>query len=118
MELIFVGIISGMITGIGMGGGSLLILVLVTFLEVNQLVAQSTNLIFFIPTAIISIFFHIKNDNIERNVAKKLLLPSVIGSGLGAYLTSLIEPENLRKYFGIFLLLIRNLWNNINNKRT
>ena len=109
MELIFVGIISGIITGIGMGGGSILILVLVTFFEVNQLVAQSTNLIFFIPTAIFSIFMHIKNNNIERDTAKKLFLPSIVGSGIGAYCTSLIESKSLRKFLGIFLLLIRNI---------
>ena len=118
MELILVGIISGIITGIGMGGGSILILVLVAFMGVNQLVAQSTNLFFFIPTAIISILIHIRNDNIEKNVAKKLLLPSLIGSGIGAYCTTLINTDNLRKYFGFFLLAVRNIWNNINNKRT
>lgn len=109
MELILVGIISGIITGLGMGGGSILILALVTFMGVAQHVAQATNIIFFIPTAVIAIFIHIKNQNVEKEIAKKLFLPSVIGSGMGAYLTTLIKAENLKQYFGFFLLAVRNL---------
>ena len=109
MELIIVGIVSGIVTGLGMGGGSILILVLVTFMGVEQHVAQATNLIFFIPTAVIAIFIHIKNQNVEKKIAKKLFLPSVIGSGVGAYLTTLVKGENMKKYFGFFLLAVRNL---------
>ena len=106
MELILVGMISGIITGLGMGGGSLLILILVTFMAVSQHIAQAANLIFFIPTAIIAILIHIKNKNIDKNISKKLFFPTVVGSGMGAYLTSLIETESLKKYFGYFLLII------------
>ena len=107
MGLIIVGIISGIITGIGMGGGSVLILVLVSIMGVTQHIAQATNLLFFIPTAVIAIIIHIKNDNIEKSVAKKLFFASVIGSGIGAYFTSIVKAENLKKYFGIFLLAVR-----------
>ena len=106
MGLILVGIISGIVTGLGMGGGSILILILVTFMSVSQHVAQATNLIFFIPTAVIAIFIHIKNKNVEKKIAKKLFFVTIIGSALGAYLTSLVEAENLKRYFGIFLLVI------------
>ena len=109
MGLILVSIISGIVTGIGMGGGSILILGLVSFMNVSQHVAQATNLIFFIPTAIIAILIHIKNCNIEKSIAKKLFFTSVIGSGIGAYFTIFIKSENLRKYFGVFLLVVRNI---------
>ena len=106
MGLILVGIISGIVTGLGMGGGSILILILVTFMSVNQHVAQATNLIFFIPTAVIAIIIHIKNNNVEKQVAKKLFFMTILGSALGAYLTSLVEAENLKRYFGFFLLAV------------
>ena len=106
MEFILIGVISGIVTGLGMGGGSILILVLVSFLAISQHVAQAANLIFFIPTAIIAILVHIKNNNVEKSVAKKLFLVTVIGAAIGSYLTSFIEPSNLKKYFGIFLLVI------------
>ncbi len=106
MGLILVGIISGIITGLGMGGGSILILILVSFMSVSQHVAQATNLIFFIPTAIIAILIHIKNGNIDKEVGRKMLFPTIIGSALGAYLTSFIDAENLKRYFGFFLLAV------------
>lgn len=106
MGLILVGIISGIITGLGMGGGSILILILVAFMSISQHIAQATNLIFFIPTAVIAIIIHIKNGNVEKKVGKKLFIVTILGSAIGAYLTSFIEPKNLTKYFGIFLLII------------
>lgn len=106
MGLILVGMISGIITGLGMGGGSILILVLVNLMNIEQHTAQATNLIFFIPTAITAICVHIKNKNIDKKVSKKLLLPVIFGSGFGAYLTRFNSAKSLKKYFGVFLLFI------------
>ncbi len=106
MELIITGIISGFVTSLGMGGGSILILILTSFLSVEQQTAQAANLIFFIPTAIVAIIIHFKNKNVDKIIAKKLMLPSIIGAGVGAYLTKLIDSKSLKKYFGIFLLVI------------
>ena len=63
---IFLGFIAGMFTGLGLGGGSILALLLTLFFNVNQHLAQSTNIIFFIPSAIISIIINIKNKNIKK----------------------------------------------------
>lgn len=106
MELFLVGIISGIVTGLGMGGGSILILILAAFMQVSQHVAQATNLLFYIPTAIVAILVHIKKKNIEKDVGKKLLLTTLVGSGLGAYLTTKVNAEHLQRYFGFFLLSV------------
>lgn len=106
MGLILVGIISGIVTGLGMGGGSILILILVNLMSVEQHSAQATNLIFFIPTAISAILVHIKNKNIDKKVGRKLLLTTILGSASGAYLTRFVSANSLKKYFGIFLLII------------
>lgn len=106
MELILVGIISGIVTGLGMGGGSILILILVSLFSFEQHIAQATNLVFFIPTAISAIIVHIKNKNIDKKTGKKLLLPTVLGSSVGAYFTKFISTNNLKRYFGIFLLVV------------
>ena len=44
-----IGLISGIVSGTGMGGGTILIFLLSFLLGVEQHVAQATNLIFFIP---------------------------------------------------------------------
>ena len=109
MKLVMLGIISGIVTGLGMGGGSILIILLTAFLGVDQHLAQATNLFFFIPTAIISIIVHFKNKNVDASVGKSILLPVVVGSAAGAILTLQLQPQKLKKYFGIFLLLIMRI---------
>ena len=106
MKLVILGIISGIVTGLGMGGGSILIILLTAFLDVDQHLAQATNLFFFIPTAIISIIVHFKNKNVDSSVGKSMLLPVVVGSITGAILTLQLKPQKLKKYFGIFLLAV------------
>lgn len=106
MKLVMLGILSGVVTGLGMGGGSILIILLTAFMGVEQHIAQATNLIFFIPTAIISIIVHFKNKNVENKIGKNLLLPVVIGSVIGAILSLQLQTQKLKKYFGIFLLAV------------
>lgn len=86
--------------------GSILIILLTTFIGIEQHIAQATNLIFFIPTAIISIIVHFKNQNVEKKIGKCLLVPVVVGSILGSLLTLRLQGQKLKKYFGIFLLAV------------
>ena len=86
--------------------GSILIILLTTFIGIEQHIAQATNLIFFIPTAIISIIVHFKNQNVEKKIGKSLLVPVVVGSILGSLLTLQLQGQKLKKYFGIFLLAV------------
>ena len=87
-------------------GGSILIILLTAFLGVEQHLAQATNLFFFLPTAIISIIVHFKNKNVDSSVGRSMMLPVVIGSVVGALLTLKLQPQKLKKYFGIFLLAV------------
>lgn len=106
MKLILIGIISGIITGLGMGGGSILILFLTMFMNVSQHTAQAANLIFFIPTSISAIYVYFKNKNIDKKVGRKLLYTVIIGAITGACLTKYIDSTNLKKYFGMFILAV------------
>ena len=65
MEEIIIGFFSGIVSGIGLGGGTMLIFLL-TFVErMNQHVAQAANLVFFIPTSVIATIVNFKNKNIN-----------------------------------------------------
>lgn len=106
MKLILIGIISGIVTGLGMGGGSILILFLTMFMYVNQHTAQAANLIFFIPTSISAIYVYFKNKNVEPLIGKKLLYSVIVGAMIGAYSTKYINSYKLKKYFGMFILAV------------
>ena len=106
MKLILIGIISGIVTGLGMGGGSILILFLTIFMNVAQHTSQAANLIFFIPTSISAIYVYIKNKNVDSKIGLKLLYTVIIGAIIGSYLTKFIESSSLKKYFGMFILIV------------
>ena len=101
-----------------MGGGTILVLILSNFLLVNQHIAQATNLIYFIPTSIAAIIVYMKNGNLNKKIAFKIIPISILFSALGAYIATLIDAKKLKKYFGIFLLLLAmyEIWKIVKNK--
>lgn len=105
INIIF-GVISGIISSLGIGGGTVLIFLLISFSEIEQHIAQGVNLIFFIPTSIVSIFINLKNNNIEKRTALIVSIFGIIGAILGARIAVSIDVKNLKKYFGLFLLII------------
>ena len=106
MVEILIGILSGTISGTGMGGGTILIFLLTFFCSLEQHVAQATNLIFFIPTSIVAIIVNIKNKNINLKLATIISIFGILGAIIGANLSVHTDVKMLRKYFGIFLAII------------
>ena len=103
---ILTGFISGIVSGTGMGGGTILILCLSIFLGIDQKIAQATNLIFFIPTALAAIYINIKQKNINFKVSKTIIFFGIIGSIIGAIIAKNMDTKILKKSFGIFLAFV------------
>lgn len=106
MLQILSGFISGTISGIGMGGGTILIFLLSFFMGMEQHVAQATNLIFFIPTSISAIIVNLKNKNANIRLATIISIFGIIGAIVGTKISINTDVEKLRRYFGIFLAII------------
>lgn len=106
MKEVLFGTIAGIVAALGMGGGVTLILLFSIFTDIGQHIVQGINLIFFIPTSIMAIYMNVKNKNIDYNTAKIIIISGAIGAIAGSNLSFKINNENLRKYFGIFLLFI------------
>ena len=102
---IFIGILSGIISGTGMGGGTILIFLLMYVIGVDQHIAQATNLVFFIPTSIIAIIINLKNKNIALKSAVLVSVFGILGAIIGANISIKIDVNILRKCFGIFLAI-------------
>ena len=106
MIKIIIGMISGIISGTGMGGGTILIFLLVYILGIEQHIAQAANLIFFVPTSIIAIIINLKNRNIALQSAVFISVFGILGAIIGANISINIDVYILRKCFGVFLLVI------------
>ena len=103
---ILVGVVSGIVSGTGMGGGTILIFLLTFIMGIEQRIAQATNLIFFIPTSLIAIIVNIKNKNIDLKTGVIISIFGVFGAIVGANLAIHMDVNILKKCFGIFLALI------------
>lgn len=106
MIQILIGLISGIISGLGMGGGTILILILTLFFSVEQHIAQATNLLFFIPTSIATIIINKKQKNIDFKLGIIIGLTGTIGAILGAIISKNLNTNILKKIFGVFLGII------------
>jgi len=106
MKEIIIGCISGTVVALGMGGGTILILLLGIFSNMDQHLIQGTNLIFFIPTSITAIYMNIKNKNIDYKKSRIIIVSGIIGAILGSKLSFKFDNHVMKKYFGIFLLCI------------
>lgn len=101
---IFVGTVLGFLTGLGTGGGSLLVLWLTLVLDMDPGQAKLVNLMFFIPSAVIASFLHWRQGNIPF---KKILLPALAGCIMAAVFSvvgSNLDTRWLQKLFGILLI--------------
>ncbi len=103
---VLIGVVSGIVSGTGMGGGTILIFLLTFVMGVEQRVAQATNLIFFIPTSLIAIIVNFKNKNLDIKTGIIISIFGIFGAIVGANLAIHMDVNILKKCFGIFLALI------------
>ena len=88
----------------GVGGGTLLLVCMTLFLGVGHREAQAINLLFFLPTAGISLFFHRKNGFLDKDAWRQAAIPGTAAALAGAVLSMAVDVSLLRKPFGLFLL--------------
>lgn len=103
------GLLTGVLSGFGVGGGTLLLVYMTLVAELDQQLAQGINLLYFLPAGLMALPAHVKNGYIQ----KEALLPA-IGAGLAcaalaAWAATGLDTGLLRKCFGAFLILI-GLW--------
>ena len=106
MLKILIGVLSGIVSGTGMGGGTILIFLLTVMCGIEQHVAQATNLIFFIPTSIMAIVVNLKNKNINLKLGIYISIFGILGAIIGANIAIYTDVNKLKRYFGIFLIVI------------
>ncbi|MBQ4545352.1 MAG: sulfite exporter TauE/SafE family protein [Oscillospiraceae bacterium] len=100
------GAVTGIITGFGVGGGTLLILYLTMFRGTSQLAAQGINLLYFIPTAGCALVSHIKNKRIVWRAVIFSASAGLVTTVIAAFIAARLDMTLLRRIFGGFLLLI------------
>lgn len=103
---ILVGFTTGIISGFGVGGGSLLVLYLTVFEGVDQYTAGGVNLLYFTGCAPAALITHIREKRIVWRAVWLCLLAGIPLSVIAALVSSKIDTGLLHKAFGIILLYI------------
>ena len=104
--ILIIGTVLGFLTGLGVGGGSLLILWLTFAIRLEQTAARGINLLFFLPSAIIACLLRSRQKELEW----REFLPAICSGCAAAILCSFLAPKLdsklLGKGFGILLLIV------------
>ena len=95
---------TGILSAWGVGGGTLLLLIMTLFLGVDHTAAQGINLLYFLPTAGVSLFFHRKNGLLDKAAIRQAVPAGLVTAAAAVWLATTVDVEILRKPFGVFLL--------------
>ena len=98
------GLAAGILSAWGVGGGTLLLLCMTLFFGVEQRTAQAINLLYFLPTAGVSLFAHRKNGYLDRCALRAAIPLGTLCALAAALLTTALDSSALRRPFGLFLL--------------
>lgn len=105
-----IGLVSGITSGLfGVGGGIVMVPAMMLLLsppirDIKQ--AIGTSLVVIIPTALMGSYKHLAQGNVEWRTALSLAPLAIVGSYVGAWLTTHIPADNLKRVFGGFIVLV------------
>lgn len=102
--IILIGTGLGFLSGLGTGGGSLLILWLGLVVRLEQSEARTINLMFFLPSALIACLFRWKQGRLDIKKVLPAILAGSIASGIFTLLSQDMDIRILKKLFGVLLL--------------
>lgn len=101
---LLLGFLGGVPAGMGMGGGTVTIPLLVLVGGVEQKIAQCANLFSFLPMSVCALKTHAENGLLKTQGILWVVLPALALSLLGTWLASSLSSEVLKKAFGAFLI--------------
>lgn len=101
---LIIGTLLGFLAGLGIGGGSLLILWLTMALGMDYNTARGINLLFFLPAAVISSIFRWRQGSVNLKKIFPAIAAGCIGAALCSWLGAYMNMEILKKLFGGLLI--------------
>ena len=102
---IITGVILGFLAGLGVGGGSLLILWLTLVLGIDSETARSINLMFFITAAGSVSFFRWRQGVLQIRVIMPAVITGCIAAAAFSFLSRWIDQTLVKQLFGVLLLI-------------
>ncbi len=105
MVAFLIGAALGFLSGLGIGGGSLLLLWLTIVADVPQAEARVMNLMFFLPCAFVATIFRWKQSRPDWAITLPAILTGLSGAVIGNFLGPTLDTELLKKAFGVLFIV-------------
>ena len=99
-----VAVVLGFLAGLGVGGGSLLMLWLTIAVGMEYADARFINLLFFLPSAFIATLFHRKQGSVNIKKILPAMIAGCVFAALFSYIGKQIDTSLIKKFFGGLLL--------------
>lgn len=106
LTAVLAGAVTGILSGFGVGGGTLLLIWMTAFAGVPQDLAQGVNLLYFLPAAAMALPAHFKNGYIDKKTALPAIAAGLAGTAAAAWAATAVDVALLRRCFGVFLICI------------
>jgi uncharacterized protein len=104
---ILLGLLSGTLAAaLGVGGGVVYVPALVVIFSFDQHIAQGTSLAVILPTAVVATIAHTRHGNVQWKLAVPVAIAGIAGATMGATVALGLDEELLRRFFGVFLLIV------------
>ena len=97
------GLLTGVLSGFGIGGGSLLLLYLTLCAGLGQYEAGGINLLYFLACAPAALYAHVKHGLVDRRAVIWCAAAGVLTSVAAAVFAAGLDTDWLRRAFGVFL---------------
>lgn len=98
--------LTGMLSGAGLGGGTLLMVYMTAVAGLPQHMAQGINLLYFLPCSAAALVSHVKNKLVDWKAVLPAVPAGLIASGICAFLAQSADGALLRKLFGVGVIFV------------
>jgi uncharacterized membrane protein YfcA len=103
---IVIGLAAGVFSALlGVGGGLIMVPAMVYLLRIRQHRAHGTSLVVILPAAIAGVSQYAEQGNVDWRIALLLAIGGVGGAVVGARLSAAIRAPDLKRFFGIFVVV-------------
>jgi uncharacterized protein len=99
-------LIGTLVSMLGGGGGGLYVPILTLVFGIPTQVAVATSLASVLPTTAAGAFSHYRQGNVDIRIGMILGIGGIIGTLIGAYFANMISPLLLRRFLGVFTLIM------------
>ncbi|MBQ9744201.1 MAG: sulfite exporter TauE/SafE family protein [Clostridia bacterium] len=100
-----VSFIIAVIVGLGIGGGGFFVIYLTLCMNYGQIIAQGTNLLFFLVSGISALFIHIRRKSVFSPELLFIIATTLPATALGAHIADFTDPKIPTFFLGALLVI-------------